>query len=116
MEPELVLLLQHLDGSPVTVSNICKWTNCDPLLVQVLQFVEQGWPHKCDSSLALYLSHSTELSVLDGCILWGARVVVPPQGQQAVLQELHTAHSGMTRMKSRARMYVWRPGLETDIE
>ena len=77
MEPEFVLLLQQLDESPVTVNDILKWTKRDPLLAQVLQFVEQGWPHKFDSSLAPYSSRSTELSVLDGCILWGARVVIP---------------------------------------
>ena len=32
MEPELVLLLQHLHESPVTASDICKWTKHDPLL------------------------------------------------------------------------------------
>ena len=49
-------------------------------------------------------------------ILWGSRVVVPPQGQQAILQELHTTHSGMTKIKALARMHVWWPGLESDIE
>ena len=107
MEPELVLLLQNLGESSVTVNDIRKWTKRGPLLVQVLQFVEQGWPHKCDSSLSPFSSRSTKLSVLDGCILWGSRVVVPPQGQPSVLQELHTAHPGMTRMKALARMYVW---------
>ena len=97
LEPELVLLLQHLDELPVTVNDIRKWTKCDPLLAQVLQFVEREWSHKCDSSLTPYSSRSTELSVLDGCILWGSRVVIPPQGQQAVLQELHAAQGRSRR-------------------
>ena len=44
LEPKLVLLLQHLDESPVTVkfNDICKWTRRDSLLAKVLQFIEQG--------------------------------------------------------------------------
>ena len=113
MAPELVLPLDHLTNSPVTVKEICTWARRDPILAQVL---EQGWPHNSDSILSAYSSHKTKLSVLDGCILWESRVVVPENGQHAILQELHSAHPGMTKMKALARMYVWWPCLETDIE
>ena len=54
--------------------------------------------------LQLYKSHSTELSMQDGCILWGSCVVIPQGGRGAVL---HEGYPGLTRMKRLARVYVW---------
>ncbi len=83
--PEIVLLADHLKDSPVTEADIRVWTRTDPELSQVLQFVMQGWPSHCSENLKAFVSKQMELSSLDGCVLWGSRVVIPKKGRDAVL-------------------------------
>ena len=97
------LLVQQLSDSIVTASQISTWTAEDIILSRVHHFIHHGWPDHCpDTSFQPFYSRRDELSTVEGCILWGARVVIPNAGRHIVLQQLHDTHPGINRMKSLA--------------
>ena len=80
--PEFVLLLDTLSGAPVTCSQIQRWTRQDPVLGRALRYTQLGWPQLCpEEKLKPFWSRKTELALLNGCVLWGSRVVVPEAGR-----------------------------------
>jgi hypothetical protein len=108
-----------LDGSAATAIThdiIKKATSADPTLSTVLRYIQDGWPTNCDSSVQPYKTRKNELTIEQGCVLWGVRVIVPPALQKDILAELHETHLGIVKMKMYARSYVWWPNLDAQIE
>ena len=113
---ETVLLMEVLQASPVTAKQIKTWTSHDPVLSKVRDRVLQGWVDTRDLSMQPYQRRKHELSIEDGCVLWGNRIIVPPPGRAKVIDTLHEEHPGMARMKCLARCYVWWPSMEQELE
>ncbi len=110
-----ILLME--DIPLVTAENVRPWTAKDPILARVRQVLLMGGVFQKESpEFKPYAARQTELSVQDGCILWGARVIVPLQGHKDVLQQLHQCHPGISRMKALAQSYFWWPKLDDNIE
>lgn len=108
----------QINGLPVTAKAIGKETLRDPVLARVKSWVIQGWPAEQEWSpeYQQYYRRRNELTVEEGCLLWGVRTVIPHKFRANLLEELHKSHPGMVRMKALSRNHVWWPQIDKDIE
>ena len=94
---------QQIESLPLNVSQVRKATRADPVLAKVLLYTMTGWPDKITlPEVTLYFNKCHEITVEEGCLLWGILVIIPNPLREHVLFELHTGHPGIVRMKSLA--------------
>lgn len=118
VEDDLVLSFTAGEDFPLNAEIIATETKKDPVLSKVIGYLKYGnWPNlKRNDPLWLYFSKRIEMSLDQGCLLRGHRVVVPATIQQKVLDVLHEGHPGIVRMKHLARSHVWWPNVDQDLE
>ncbi|KAI7796507.1 hypothetical protein IRJ41_023564, partial [Triplophysa rosa] len=116
-EEERLLMLENADITLITAEQVREWTRKDPVLSRVKETVQRGCLMELTGTeFDPFRIRKKELSVQDGCVLWGARVIIPSVGRAEVLKQLHQCHPGVSRMKALGRGYVWWHKLDQDVE
>ncbi|XP_008182760.1 uncharacterized protein K02A2.6-like [Acyrthosiphon pisum] len=104
----------------ISYLDICEEIKRDLVLKEVFFKVFTGkWPDNIKNisdELKPYYYRKNELAIEQGCLMWGHRLVIPTKFRKELLQELHSTHLGIVKMKSLARSYVWCPKIDDDIE
>ena len=78
----------------------------------------QGWPdHKSllPKPLTPYFDYRDELTVQDGIILRGERIVIPASMRRDMKERVHAGHSGINSCLRRAREFIYWPGISAEI-
>ncbi|GBM16018.1 Uncharacterized protein K02A2.6 [Araneus ventricosus] len=90
----------------------------DETCQKLTDYVLKGWPSKkeVDTLCAPYWQNRYEISIQDGLLMRGCRIIIPKSHQAEVLNQIHEGHLGITRCRARARCSVYWPGISKVIE
>ena len=91
----------------------------NPELQLLAQQIEQGWPEKIgevDEQIQQYWSFQEDITISDGLLVKGHRIIVPKAMRYYMLSQVHEGHFGMDKCKARmSNCYYW-PGINCQIE
>ena len=79
---------------------IIKETKADPVLVQLQGIITAGWPDAIKDLpqvIRSYWPYRDELSVNDGIIMKGSRIIIPETQPKIILDQLHYSHQGVKK-------------------
>ena len=105
--------------STAKITNLQRETLLDPELNCLRDTVITGWPNtikELPTDLRPFWSMRDEISVENGLLLKGNRIIIPKSMQNDVLQQLHTGHLGQEKTKLRAKDSVFWVNINRDID
>ena len=113
----IVHFISDIFLKPITVNEIRKETERDEILRIVINHLKNGWPRNVnDVKLRPYFLCRLELSLENGCLLRGHKVIIPAVFRDRLLNELHSSHFGIVKIKMEARSRMWWPNIDKQIE
>lgn len=113
--PADIFLLEEAYPRLLSPGVVAQATRNDPVLGHVVLAVMKGESLPVVPEWSPFNTRSSELSLHEGCLLWGSRVVIPRSLQAQVLGVLHASHPGIEKSKMIARSHVWWSGIDNDI-
>ena len=100
------------------LDDIRRATEKDQALQELTKTVSAGWPSEKNclpENVKPFYNYRDELSVHDGIVVRGDRVIIPKTMRKEMLIKLHAGHSGINSCLRRARDLIFWPGMSSDI-
>lgn len=116
---ENINMCQFLPVTDETLSKIQKHTQQDQQLQTLKQVILQGWPDtikKVKEEIHDYYPFRETLSVQNGIIFKGERVIIPYGLRDEIKSKLHASHLGIQGCLRRAREAFYWPRMNTEVE
>ena len=112
------LVIQYIPATATKLQAIREAQASDEVCQKLFDYCKHGWPHVHNLSVLLrpYHSDASQLTVHDGLLLNGTRIVIPSALRLDILDQLHRGHQGITKCRARAQQSAWWPGLGIQLQ
>ena len=116
---ELVNMAQYLPISSTRILEIRSASEEDPELSALKSIVLQGWPEERKNvppTITVYFSFRDEISVQDGLLFRGDRVIIPKRLRGLMKEKIHASHMGVESCLRRARECIYWPNMSAELK
>ena len=119
IETQVCLIMESFPISLDKKDQFVKETDSDEEMQLLVKYIQEGWPtskSQVASTVKQYYNYSNELSVIDGLVFKGNRLVVPKNLRIEMLNLIHFNHLGKEKCKNRAREILFWPLMNKEID
>ena len=119
LELESLDPMQALKVTPERLDQLQRSTSHDDTLQTLKTTILTGWPMQKDQvpiKIREYWSYRDELSVHNGVLFKGSRVVIPQLLRPEVKSKIHSSHLGVEACLCKARDTVFWPGMNAEVK
>ena len=118
-------IVAAIEGSAATVigpvlEKIKQAAAKDSTMIDLKETILNGFPNeRCNlpSHLKQFWEMREQLAIddQDGMVVAGSRIVVPESCRRSILKDLARMHQGATKLRQRARLSLYWPGIDRDV-
>ena len=101
------------------ITELREYADRDQSYADLKDIIKNGFPdtrNQLPVNLRIYWRSKEHFSLEDDLILHGVRLLIPERLRLTMLARMHAAHQGIIRMRARARLAVYWPNIDNDIE
>ena len=111
-------VIQSFPASDAQSERIKQEQEQDDVCKQIKVYCRDGWParHELAGAICPHYPALTEITVANGLLLRGSRLIIPASMRLVILDKIHTGHQGITKCREQAQLSVWWPGLSQQLE
>ena len=92
------MVMSHLPASDNRLYEVKQAQDSDEICKTVIRYCREGWPQQVKGPIKKFVAVSSGLSIHNGLLLKGHRLVIPPSMQSNILDSIHAGHQGITNV------------------